>query len=48
MTPELEHLEPMVEGRHGAGQFSLADGSDDMFTLSLNDELTESKSDCST
>ena len=48
VTPELEHLEPMVEGRHGAGQFSLADGSDDMFTLSLTDELTESKSDCST
>jgi len=43
VTPELEHLEPIVEGRHGAGQFSLADGSDDMFTLSLNDELTETR-----
>ena len=48
VTPEQDHPAPIVEGRHGAGQFSLADGSDDMFTLSLNEELTESKSGCGT
>lgn len=43
VTPEQDHPAPIVEGRHGAGQFSLADGSDDMFTLSLNEELTETR-----